>query len=47
MSDRPGLPLYPRFIALLCRFGLHGLSDASRAVYGPYNWASPALASAV
>ena len=27
----------------LCHFGLRGLSQASRDVYGPYNWASEAL----
>ena len=30
----------------LCKFGLEGLSDASRALYGPYDWASSALAAA-
>ncbi len=27
----------------LCKFGLEGLSDASRALYGPYDWKSPDL----
>ena len=27
----------------LCKFGLEGLSEASRALYGPYDWKSPDL----